>query len=161
MHNHFNTNNPNYRHGGCIGEISPLYAVWQSMKGRCLCKTNRRYKDYGGRGITICDDWLVFGQFKDWAEQNGYRKRLTLDRIDTNGNYCPENCRWVDYKTQANNKRSNHIIEHNGERKTLAQWAEHIGISIGTLSSRLEKLHWPVELALSPLKNTKLKSRKK
>lgn len=161
MKNQEGKNNSNYRHGSCIGGIEPIYAVWQSMKTRCLCETNKRYKDYGKRGITICDDWLEFQKFREWSIKNGYVKRKTLERIDNDKGYCPENCRWTGYKEQANNKRSNRFIEFNGERKTITQWAEKLGISIGTLDSRINKLHWPINLALSKEKNTKLRERKK
>ena len=153
-------NNSNFRHGSCIGGIEPIYAIWQSMKTRCLCKSNKRYKDYGGRGIIICQEWLIFQEFRKWSMENGYKKGLSLDRIDNNGNYCPENCRWTDYMTQANNKRTNKIIEYKGIKLTEAQWAEKLGIKLGTLSSRINKLHWPLDMALSTEKNTKLKQRK-
>jgi len=153
-------NNSNFRHGSCIGGIEPIYAIWQSMKTRCFCKSNKRYHDYGGRGISICQEWLIFPEFRKWSLENGYKKGLSLDRIDNNGNYCPENCRWADSITQANNKRTNTIIEYKGIKLTEAQWAEKLGINIGTLSSRIHKLHWPIELALSTEKNTKLKQRK-
>lgn len=100
--------NPKYRHGGWKDR---LYAVWKAMLTRCFSKACKSYSDYGDRGITVCDEWIVYVNFKEWAMANGYDPdaplgQCTIDRIDVNGNYCPENCRWVSMEVQCKNKRN-------------------------------------------------------
>ena len=123
-------------HGMCGTRI---YRIWKQMKTRCLNKNTPDYKKwYGGRGVTVCDEWRNdFKTFYDWAISNGYREDLTIDRIDSNGNYCPENCRWVDLKTQARNTRQNHLITYNGETHCLVEWAEILGVNVQVLRSRV------------------------
>lgn len=114
-----------------------LYKVWAQMKRRCNVKIDEHYKDYGGRGITVCKEWEEYMPFRDWAVSNGYNDKLSLDRINNDGDYCPTNCRFVSYKTQERNRRTNLLIEANGQTKTLAEWAEITGIGSSTIRWRI------------------------
>lgn len=117
-----------------------IYNTYQAMKDRCTNEKSQFYKDYGGRGIVICDEWLGengFKNFYEWAIQNGYSNKLTIDRIDVNGNYEPSNCRWATMKVQNNNLRSNRRITINGVTHTVAEWSEIVGIKSATIFSRL------------------------
>lgn len=116
---------------------SRLYRVWIGIKERCNNCKNKDYSYYGGRGIKACPEWdKSYLAFRDWALASGYRDDLTIDRIDVNGSYCPENCRWVDMKTQMNNTRANRKITQNGETRTMAEWAERTGIAYETIRYR-------------------------
>ena len=125
-----------------------LYNIWCAMKRRCYNPNDVRYDSYGGRGITVCDEWKnSYENFQNWAIENGYdenapRGKYTIERKDVDGNYCPDNCKWATIKEQANNTRFNHIITIDGISKTIAQWAEHTGLSQGCIESRLNKLGW-------------------
>lgn len=127
---------------------SRLYNVWKTMRRRCNSPTANKYKNYGGRGIKVCNEWQEFPLFYEWAMANGYADNLTIDRIDNDGDYCPENCRWATNKEQARNRRSNHLITYQGETHTLIEWSEITGIPRHKLSDRLCKLNWTVERAL-------------
>jgi hypothetical protein len=124
------------------------------MKERCYNSKSQNYSRYGGRNITVCSNWLnSFESFAKWAFNNGYKDSLTIDRIDFNGNYTPENCKWSTIKEQANNRRSNVLITFNGETMNLLQWSERINLPYGTLYSRLYQRSWPIEKALTtPIK---------
>ena len=122
------------------------------MKSRCLNPKNDRYKDYGGRGIKICDEWLGkyvgFNNFCKWAFENGYSESLTLDRIDNDGNYCPENCRWADTITQRRNSRRMKYITIGNETKCLKDWCEYYGIKAPALFNYARKYSIPIEESL-------------
>lgn len=145
-------NHGNYVHGH---SNTRLYHIWISMKQRCLNSNNRAYKDYGGRGITIYEEWEnSFQVFYDWSMANGYSDNLSIDRIDNDKGYSPDNCRWVTIKKQQNNKRSNRIIEYKGESKTIQQWANEKGMNFTTLKNRIDH-GWSIEKALeTPVKRT-------
>lgn len=130
-----------------------LYRVWASMRERCSSPSCKGFAYYGGRGITVCDEWNdSFQAFYDWAISNGYGEGLSIDRIDVDGNYEPSNCRWVSKNIQANNTRKNVSIEYNGESHTIAEWAKLLGIKYGTLHKRLEE-GWSAEDAFhTPVK---------
>lgn len=125
---------------------TPTYFAWRNMRSRCYNENDIGYARYGGRGISVCDRWRE--NYDAFVEDMGLRPDgLTLDRIDGNGNYEPENCRWTDYETQLNNRPDfNRWIEFHGRRQTLAQWARELGVSIELLMWRLQK--WPIEQAM-------------
>lgn len=126
-----------------------LYCIWLSMKHRCeTLRNGKAHKYYVERGIVVCKEWHDFSVFQKWAFENGYNDNLTIDRIDNNGNYCPENCRWTDILTQANNKRNNVKVTYKNKTQTIAQWAREIGMKYTTLDVRLLK-GWTVEAALT------------
>jgi len=118
----------------------PLYSVWNGMKQRCNNPNQKKYKNYGARGICLCDDWQNnFKSFFDWAISNGYKHGLTIDRINVNGNYEPNNCRWVTQKVQQNNRSNNHLIKSsNGTVKTLAEWSEQAKVTEVALAKRIK-----------------------
>lgn len=126
-----------------------IHNIWDGMKDRCTNPNSVSYSNYGGRGITICDEWRNnFLSFYNWSIENGYADNLSIDRIDVNGNYEPENCRWADAKTQANNARRNHTLTYHGKTMTISQWADEKGMSYSKLKSRINKCGWSVEKAL-------------
>lgn len=118
---------------------STEYYSWTNMKTRCLNPNSQDYADYGGRGIRICETWK--DDFLKFLSDMGKKpsKKHSLDRIDVNGNYCPENCRWAIPFVQTRNKRSNRWLEHNGLKMILQDWAEYFGIDQGNLSVSLKR----------------------
>ncbi len=134
---------------------SRLYGVWIGMKCRCYDENNPKFPRYGGRGITICDEWRDnFQAFYDWAMANGYdenapKGECTIDRIDNDGNYEPSNCRFVNSKRQANNRRSNATYEYRGEVLTICELAEKYNVPYDLLYKRVRNLGWSIERAIT------------
>lgn len=131
-----------------------LYRIWAGLKSRTTNKKSKRSKDYIDRGIKVCKEWKDFNKFFEWATQNGYSDNLTLDRIDNDGNYCPENCRWITNKEQQRNKRSNVKITAWGETKVLAEWVEdtRCNTNAASISYRLSKNYTSEDAISIPLK---------
>lgn len=125
-----------------------LYRVWCSMKHRCLNKNDQSYHNYGGRGINVCDEWLNYEAFRDWAIANGYKKGLTLERINNDGNYEPSNCKWIPKAKQSNNTRRCIRLTYNGKTMNIKDWANTMGLPYNLLQKRIKR-GWPVEKALT------------
>lgn len=123
----------NLKHGD---SYSRLYNIYEKMKQRCTNPKDCNYANYGARGIKVCDEWKKYETFRDWALSHGYCDYLSIDRIDVNGDYSPENCRWATGKEQSNNRRSSVKLEHNGEVRTLAEWCQLLGLNYKTVSRR-------------------------
>lgn len=117
-----------------------LYSIWQNMKGRCYNEHDARYERYGGRGIEVCEEWRSdFMKFHDWAVSHGYRDDLTIDRIDNDKNYCPENCRWATNKEQCNNRSTNIRIKIGNATKTLTEWCDIFQLDRSTIYARYKR----------------------
>lgn len=141
----------NVRHGHNTGRKSPTYITWDGMKQRCLNPNNKKYLLYGGRGITICDDWNIFDLFlRDMGERPLGK---TIDRIDSDGNYEPGNCRWATPSEQNYNKKPK-LISFNGRSLTLGEWAESLNLSKSAICRRL-KQGWTLDEALTKKKGEK------
>lgn len=118
---------------------NPLYWVWTGIKNRCLNPKASNYERYGGRGISICDEWKNdFKSFYDWAMSHGYQNGLTIDRIDNNGNYEPSNCRWATRKEQQNNTRRNRIFTYEGVSHSIVEWSRILNVNYETLRYRIK-----------------------
>ena len=125
-----------------------LHQIWSNMKTRCYNTKAFAYKDYGGRGITVCKEWKdSFVTFYNWALSNGYTNDLSIDRINVNGNYEPNNCRWATVWEQAVNRRDNRFITCNGETLTIGQWARKVNLTWDIIDWRL-RIGWTPEEAL-------------
>ena len=154
-----------------MAKNSRLNKIYINIKQRCYNPNTINYKDYGGRGITMCKEWLDeeliitdigkstkgWNSFKTWALKNGYQEDLTIDRIDNSKGYSPENCRWISRKEQANNRSTNHLITYRGKTQTMKQWSEELGIDYGVIIQRITVRKWPVNKAFEkiPTKRTR------
>lgn len=129
-----------------------IYKIYRGILNRCKTTRQKDYKNYKGKGIEVCEEWANkesgFLNFYEWSMSNGYSDDLTIDRINSNGNYEPSNCRWATMLVQLNNTNRNHYITYKGETKTMAQWARHFGMNYGTLSMRLNRYKMSFEQAL-------------
>ena len=145
-------------HGmGSVERRERLYSIWAGMKYRCFNPKGKSFKDYGGRGISVCKQWLQFENFRDWALKTGYQDDLEIDRINNDGNYEPNNCRWATRSQNQSNRRNNRLITINGETKTLSQWAEDFGLSINTIVSRIRN-GWVNEELIQPIRKARLQA---
>lgn len=122
-------------HGGWANN-ERLFDIWLGIRKRCNNENDARYPNYGGRGVSICDEWDDYSSFRDWAMSHGYADNLSIDRIDVNGDYCPDNCRWATNIEQQNNRRSCVYITYGNETHTLKEWSRIRGIKYSTLHSR-------------------------
>lgn len=134
-----------------------IYRVWEGMRERCEYEKHESYRHYGGRGISVCEEWKDFMTFYNWATGNGYKDGLVLDRFpNVDGNYEPGNCRWATLIQQMRNMSTNRVIEYNGQKKCVAEWAEIFGLRAGLIYDRLNKLGWGIHKSLTtPVKSIK------
>jgi len=138
---------------------SRLHRIWKSMRTRATNPNRKQASDYVLRGITVCDEWSDYRKFREWAECNGYADNLTIDRIDNNGPYSPDNCRWVTYKDQCRNKRNTHVFEYHGQvYRTIKDMCGALGIGYRMVQARLRQ-GWPLDEAVT-LSNVKPGPRK-
>ena len=138
----------------------PLYSQWVGMIGRCTYRSHISFDNYGGRGIEVCEEWLDFRIFSEWALKNGWQPGLTLDRKKTNEGYRPDNCRFITCKENCNNKRNNRLVTAFGETKTLQQWTEdpRCKATYSAIHNRLSLLEWSAERAITtPVRTPKRK----
>lgn len=148
-----------------MGKTSRLSNILTNMKQRCYNPKNDHFNVYGGRGIEICKEWLNskkvgrngeskgFLAFKEWALTHGYRDDLTIDRIDNNKGYSPDNCRWVSMKVQSNNLRRNIYLTYKGKTQTIHQWCEELNLNYERIRNRICRKGWSVEKAFETKEN--------
>ena len=130
-----------------------IYSIWKSMKERCYTKTSTKYPIYGARGIRVCPEWEHDAKaFYEWAINNGYKDGLTIDRIDVNGDYSPDNCRWADLVTQANNKRNNVLVFYGGKSYTIAEFCREYGLNYKNFYQNYKRRHNPLEVSMQRAK---------
>jgi len=142
----------NSTHGDSrVGKRTRLYRIWTDMKRRTDYPKNTNYKHYGGRGITVCDEWKKdFAAFRDWAKSHGYDDSLSIDRIDNNGSYEASNCRWVPWKKQCDNKRNTRLLTVGEETMSIVEWCIKTGLSYNLVYNRIRR-------GLSPARALELK----
>lgn len=132
-----------------IKDNKRLYSIYNGVKKRCYNKSEPRYKDYGARGIKMCDEWLEsFDDFAEWSLINGYSDKMTLERVNVNGNYCPENCKWITLQEQAFNKRTTIWVNYKGEHIQLKKLCKRESVSYDTVHNRIYSLGWSVDKAI-------------
>ena len=132
------------------GKLEKTYCAWSDMRKRCLNRGNKDYKNYGGRGITICKRWMQFENFL--ADMGKAPKGLTLDRKNNNGNYKPSNCRWATWQQQASNRNIGKLVTFNNKTMTIRAWERYLKLGVSTIHDRI-KSGWPLKEALSIKKN--------
>lgn len=133
-----------------------IHNIWSKIKFRCFNNKSKDYSKYGGRGITMCEEWSKsYETFRDWSYANGYKENLTIDRIDNDGNYEPNNCRWATIKEQSRNTRYNRKYEYQGEMRCVVELAEIAGLSKYTLKYRLDNGYTLENAMFTPLKKNK------
>ena len=133
-----------------------LRAIYTGMLCRCNNPKHHTYPNYGGRGIKVCDEWHDFSKFKEWVIKTRPQEDYTVERIDVDGDYCPSNCTWIPLGEQARNRRTNVIIEYNGEKHILVEWCEILNLNYNLIHNRIHKLGWSFEQAIStPLDKSK------
>lgn len=149
------------KHGKCktSERREPLYVVWQAIRSRCNNQNNKSYANYGGRGIKMCHEWDDYSSFRNWALSNGYEKGLSIDRINNDGNYEPENCRWTTTYVQNNNSRHNRIVDIDGVKMNRSTAERLYGIKKSTVSKRLQ-YGWDLNRAITqPVDKNKIAKR--
>jgi hypothetical protein len=152
---------------GCLSKThgestTSLYQVWYSIKKRTTLKTHKRYADYGGRGIGICDEWIKYINFRKWALSNGWVKGLTIERKNNDLGYCPENCKVATHKEQNNNRRNNILIKIGEDTRTISEWADLKNIKYRVLWDRInrgwEQERWFSTPRKSPIRTAAVQS---
>lgn len=125
------------------------------MVSRCYNPKTKRFSDYGGRGIEVCNEWIKengFDNFYEWSMKNGYEPNLTIDRIDVNGNYEPSNCRWITNLSQQNNKRTNVMFEYEGKKQSLKEWSRELQLNYSSMYWRWKRYNMGIEEMIKALK---------
>lgn len=135
-----------------VSQYGRINKIYHGIKKRCYNTNSPRYKDYGGRGIVMCDEWADpkdgYDNFADWALSHGYDDDLTIERIDVNRDYCPENCKWITRAEQRENRRDTIWVDYRGEHIQLYKLCERLGLSYDMMNNRVVKLKWPIEKAI-------------